>query len=266
MAMARRHTGGLRMDVRLAGRRALVTGAGSDGIGRATALALARHGADVALHHLRQAEATARSCRDIEAMGRRGLALEADFSEPGAAARLLRDAEAALGGVDILVCAAATLLRRPALETTDEEWERVHRVNLQAYFATAREAARGMAARGGGRIVMISSVNQWTPNPGLVAYASAKAGVMQLARGLALELAPSGVTVNLVAPGTIETDLNRDALADPGHRARKLDLIPMRRIGRPEDVAAAVLFLASEAASYVTGTTIVVDGGLELRP
>lgn len=254
------------MELKLAGTRALVTGAGSDGIGRATALALARAGADIALHHLRQPGGAASASAEIESTGRRCVALEADFAVPGAASSLVRDAEARLGGIDILVCAAATLLRRPALETTDEDWERVHRVNLQAYFATAREAARGMVARGRGRIVMVSSVNQWTPNPGLVAYASAKAGVMQLARGLALELAPAGVTVNLVAPGTIETDLNREALADPGHRARKLGLIPMGRIGAPADIAAAVLFLASEAAGYVTGTTICVDGGLELRP
>jgi len=254
------------MEMRLAGTRALVTGAGSDGIGRAAAIALARAGADVAIHHLGQPAGAAIARDAIEAAGRRCVALEADFSTSGSAARLVQEAEAALGGVDILVCAAATLLRRPALETTDEDWERVHRVNLQAYFAAAREAARGMSARRNGRIVMVSSVNQWTPNPGLVAYASAKAGVMQLARGLALELAADGVTVNLVAPGTIETDLNRAALADPAHRARKLDVVPMRRIGTPADVAAAILFLASEAASYVTGTTIVVDGGLELRP
>ena len=254
------------MELKLAGRRALVTGAGSDGIGRATAMALAGAGADIALHHVGQAGAARATCDAIATLGRTAIALEADFSRPGAGDRLVREAVSAMGGIDILVCAAAILLRRPALETSDEEWERVHRVNLQACFAASREAARGMVERGAGRIVLISSVNQWTPNPGLVAYASAKAGMMQMARVLALELAPSGVTVNLVAPGTIETDLNRAALADPGHRARKLELVPMRRIGRPEDVAAAVLFLASEGASYVTGTTIVVDGGLELRP
>ena len=254
------------MELTVSGRRALVTGAGSDGIGRATALALARSGADVALHHLAQHERVARTAREIESLGRRAVALEADFAAPGAARRLVREAEASLGAIDILVCAAAILLRKPALEISDADWASVHTVNLQAYFAAAQEAARGMVARGSGRIVMVSSVNQWTPNPGLVAYASAKAGVMQLARSLALELAPSGVTVNLIAPGTIETDFNRKALADPAWRAQKLDLIPMRRIGAPEDVAAAALFLASDAARYITGTTITVDGGLELRP
>ncbi|MBL8700150.1 MAG: SDR family oxidoreductase [Alphaproteobacteria bacterium] len=254
------------MDVRLAGRRALVTGAGSDGIGRAIALALAEAGADVALHHLDQHDDAARTAAAIGGLGRRAVTVQADFAADGAGRRCVHEATAALGALDILVCTAAILLRKPVLELTDADWRRVHRINLEAYFATAQEAARGMAARGYGRIVMISSVNQWTPNPGLAAYASAKAGVMQLARSLALELAPRGVTVNLVAPGTIETDFNRAALADPAYRRQKMDLIPSGRIGAPADVAAAALFLASDQASYVTGTTITVDGGLELKP
>jgi NAD(P)-dependent dehydrogenase (short-subunit alcohol dehydrogenase family) len=154
----------------------------------------------------------------------------------------------------------------PFLELTDAEWDRIHAVNLRGYFATAQEAARQMVARGAaGRIVMVSSVNQVTVNRGIAHYAAAKGGVMQLAKAMALELAPTGVTVNLIAPGTIETDLNRDFLAEAGNRRAKLGLIPMNRIGRPEDVAGAAVFLASEAAGYVTGATIVVDGGLSLE-
>ncbi|MBM3521802.1 MAG: SDR family oxidoreductase [Alphaproteobacteria bacterium] len=254
------------MDVRLAGRRALVTGAGTDGIGRAVALALGEAGADVAIHHLAQADAARETARRIAAAGPRTAIIRADFAEEGAARRCVREATDALGPLDILVCTSAILLRKPALELADDDWRRVHRINLEAYFSSAQEAARGMAERGHGRIVMISSVNQWTPNPGLVAYASAKAGVMQLARSLALELAPRGVTVNLVAPGTIETDFNRAALGEPEYRRQKTAFIPAGRLGTPVDVAAAVVFLASDQAGYITGTTITVDGGLELRP
>lgn len=250
----------------MAGRRALVTGAGSDGIGRAVARALARAGADVAIHHLGQAEAAAGLVAEFTALGRRALALEADFADIAAARAVVRDSIAALGGIDILVGTAAVLLRKPALETTDADWARVQTINLHAAFATAQEAARDMAGRGWGRIVLVSSVNQFTPNPGLVAYAAGKAGLMQMARTMALELAPTGVTVNLIAPGTIETDFNRAALADPAWRAAKLDLIPMRRIGRADEIAAAALYLAGEGAGYVTGSTLTVDGGLELRP
>lgn len=250
----------------LAGKRALVTGAGSEGIGRAVARTLARAGADVAVHHLGQAEAAAALVAEIAALGRRAVALEAGFADIAAARGVVHSAVAALGGIDILVCTAAVLLRRAALETTDAEWQRVHTVNLHASFALAQEAARDMVPRGWGRIVMVSSVNQWTPNPGLVAYAASKAGMMQMTRTMALELARTGVTMNLIAPGTIETDFNRTVLADPALRAAKLELIPMGRIGRPEDVAAAALFLAGDGAAYVTGTTITVDGGLELRP
>ena len=250
----------------LAGKRALVTGAGSDGIGRAVARALAQAGADVAVHHLGQAEAAAALATDITALGRRAVVLEADFADIAAARGVVARAVAALGRIDILVCTAAILLRKPALETTDEEWQRVHTINLHASFALAQAAARDMVGRGWGRIILVSSVNQWTPNTGLVAYAASKAGMMQMARTMALELARTGVTVNLIAPGTIETDFNRIALADPAWRAAKLELIPMGRIGRPEDVAAAALFLAGDGAAYITGSTITVDGGLELRP
>ena len=254
------------MELSLAGRCTLVTGAGSDGIGRATVRAMAQAGADVAIHHLDQpaaAEALATECRSF---GRRAITLQADLASPAAARDLAAAAIAALGRIDILVCTAAILLRKPALDITDADWRRVHDINLHAGFALAQEAARDMLPRGFGRIVMISSVNQWTPNPGLLAYAAAKAGLMQMARSLALELAPHGITVNLIAPGTIETDFNRTALADPAWRAAKRDFIPMRRIGTPADVAAAALFLASNAAGYITGSTITVDGGLELRP
>jgi NAD(P)-dependent dehydrogenase (short-subunit alcohol dehydrogenase family) len=254
------------MRISLAGRCALVTGAGSDGIGRACVRGLAEAGADVAIHHLGQAGAAEALAEECRALGRRAVVLEADFATPAGARGLVASAIAGLGRIDIAVCAAAVLLRRPALETTDADWQRVLAVNLHGGFAVAQEAARDMLGRGFGRIVMVSSVNQWTPNPGLAAYAASKAGMMQMARVMALELAGSGITVNLVAPGTIETDLNRAALAEPDWRAAKLELIPMRRIGTPADVAAAVLFLAGEQAGYVTGSTITVDGGLELRP
>ena len=157
-----------------------------------------------------------------------------------------------------------------AAETLASECRMMGRrtVTLAADF-TDPTAARGVVRDADvalGRIVLVSSVNRWTPNPGLVAYAASKSGLMQMARVLALELAPDGVTVNLVGPGTIETDFNRAALADPAWRAGKLDLIAMRRIGAPEDVAAAVLFLAGPGAGYITGSTITVDGGLELLP
>jgi NAD(P)-dependent dehydrogenase (short-subunit alcohol dehydrogenase family) len=178
----------------------------------------------------------------------------------------VRDAAAQLDGLDIAVNCAATLARVPLLEITDEEWDRVHAVNLRGYFAIAQEATRHMVARGrGGRIIMVSSVNQSHPTPGLAHYVASKGGVMMLARAMALELAEHAITVNLIAPGTVRTDLNRKSFDDPAFTQAKLALIPMRRVAEPGDVAGAAVFLASDAASYVTGTTITVDGGLTLQ-
>jgi NAD(P)-dependent dehydrogenase (short-subunit alcohol dehydrogenase family) len=244
----------------LSGRRALVTGAGTEGIGRAAARILAQAGARVAVHHLAEHEAAEALAMEIG-----GVALQADLSDAATAAALPHRAAEALGGLDILVANAGVLLRKPLAETTDAEFAQVHAINLAANFALGREAAGLMRAGGqGGRIVFTSSVNQWMPNPGLVAYGSAKGGLMQLARQMALELAADAITVNLVAPGTIETDFNRAARATPGWHAQKLALIPAARTGTPDDVAGAILFLASSLSAYVTGSTITVDGGLSL--
>lgn len=244
---------------------ALVTGADSDGIGRAVALALAAAGADVALHWYRSREKAEQLAAAIDAMGRRTVLVEADMGDAKQARAAVRQAGESLGRLDILVCNAAKIQRKAFLEITDEDWASLHAVNLHGYFACAQEAARLMVAQGqGGRIIMVSSVNQAHANPDIAHYVASKGGVMMLARAMALELAGHAITVNLVAPGTIETDINRHMLADPEFRARKLAPVPLRRAGTPEDVAGAVAYLASAEAAYVTGATIVVDGGLTI--
>lgn len=253
------------MTSELSGRRALVTGAGTDGMGRAIARALAEKGADVAIHYFGAADGAETLAGEIRGLGRAAITLEGDFSEPETARATVARAIDGLGGLEVLVCCAATMRRVPFLEIDDAEWDRVHAVNLRGTFACAQAAARHMAGAGGGRIVIVSSINQWTITRGLVHYAATKGGVMQLAKGMALELAPHGVTVNLIAPGTIETDFNRGALADPPFRAAKEALIPMGRIGTPADVAGAAVFLAGPGAAYVTGATLTVDGGLVLE-
>lgn len=249
----------------LSGKRALITGAGSDGIGRAVVRALSAAGAKVAIHHLGQAESATALAREIDGNGMEPALLEADFAKPDAAREVVRRAAKALGGLDITVHCAATLKRVPFLDIDDAEWNRVHDVNLRGAFCVGQETARIMKDQGnGGRIIFVSSVNQDHPTMHLAHYVASKGGVRMLARSMALELAPDAITVNLIAPGTVETDLNRVALADPDFRQSKLDMIPMDRIAEPGDIAGAALYLASPSARYVTGTTLTVDGGLTL--
>ncbi len=249
----------------LHGRTALVTGTDSHGMGRAIALALAGQGADVALHWYRNEALCLDLTSQIEKLGRRAIPFEADLGDATAARQMVDAAHSALGGLSIAVCNAGMIQRKAMLEITDEDWDRVHAVNLRGTFAVAQQAAKHMVAAGdGGRIVMISSVNQAHANPDIAHYVATKGGIMMLGRAMALELASHGITVNLIAPGTIETDINRHMLADPEFRARKLAGVPMARAGTPEDVAGAVCYLASRAAAYVTGATITVDGGLTI--
>lgn len=249
----------------LSGKVSLVTGAGSDGIGRAIALALARAGSDIAIHHFNQeiaAEVLAAAVGDI---GRRTFIADADLSDPNSARAMVRACHAHFGALDIVANCAGTLARIPFLEITDDEWDRVHKVNLRGYFCVSQEAAKIMVAAGsGGRIIMVSSVNQDHASPDLAHYVASKGGVKMLARAMALDLAEHNITVNLIAPGTVLTDINRAAFNDEAFRRAKQALIPANRVAGPGDIAGAAVYLASDAASYVTGATITVDGGLTL--
>jgi NAD(P)-dependent dehydrogenase (short-subunit alcohol dehydrogenase family) len=251
--------------MRLEGKKALITGAGSHGIGRAIALAFAREGADVAIHYHSRPEVAASVVADIEGLGRRAFALQGDLSAAEACRQVVRAASERLGGLDVIVTAAAAIYRKPILEITDAEWDHMMALNLRGTFACATEAARIMRSAGTrGRIIVIGSVVQQLALGGQVAYGTTKGGVAQLARGMAYELAPDGITVNVLAPGATLTDFNREYLADPEVRQKRIDAIPIGRLGAPEDMAEAAVYLASPGAAYTTGITIFVDGGIML--
>ncbi len=240
---------------------ALVTG-GSGGIGRAVCLRLARDGYDVAVHYNSNAEKAEEACREIAALGRRAVALGADLSDPDACAAMVTSCVEQLGGLDALINNAGVTADALLMRMTNEQYRKVISANLDACFFCTREAVNHMAHQKSGTIVNITSVVGLTGNAGQCNYAASKAGIVGLTKSAAKEVARWGICVNAVAPGFIETamtaqmnDLARDALKKT---------IPMRRIGRPEDVAAMTAFLCSEDAGYVTGQVLIVDGGMAM--
>lgn len=234
---------------------ALVTG-GSGAIGAATVRALAADGWPVVVHYGRGAERAEAVVAAVRDAGGTAQAVAADLADPDAPAKLLADATEALGPVRVLVNNAGITRDNLAMQLTDEDWQSVVDVDLTAAFRLIRPALKTMIRGRWGRIVNVSSVIALRNNPGQANYAAAKAGLLGLTRSVAAEVARRGVTVNAVAPGFVESEMTEGLLDD------LIAHIPARRAGQPEEVAAAIRFLASPEASYVTGSTLVVDGGL----
>jgi 3-oxoacyl-[acyl-carrier protein] reductase len=241
----------------LSGKTALVTGA-SGGIGGAIARALHAQGAVVGLH------GTRREALDTLAaeLGERVHVLPANLSDPAAVEQLAKDAEAALGAIDILVNNAGLTRDGLVLRMKDEDWQTVLDVNLTAAFRLCRAAIKGQMKRRSGRIINITSIVGVTGNPGQVNYAASKAGLIGMSKSLAQEVASRGITVNCVAPGFI-TSAMTDALNDD-QKSKLLTGIPAGRMGSVEEIAAAVVYLASAEAAYVTGQTLHVNGGMAM--
>lgn len=242
----------------LQGRVALVTGAAT-GIGRATALALAQAGAAVAVNHLAQAEAAAALVRELEALGGRAAAFEADVTRSADIARMLAGIEATLGPVDLLVNNAGIILEKPLTETQEEEWDRVLTVDLKSVFLMSRAVLPGMQARGAGVIVNIASDLGLLGRANFTAYCAAKAGVIGLTRALARECAPQ-IRVNAVAPGAVNTAMVSPELMSPESLAQEL-AVPQARLAEPQEIAASVVFLASDLARFYCGQVLGPNGG-----
>jgi NAD(P)-dependent dehydrogenase (short-subunit alcohol dehydrogenase family) len=243
----------------LEGRTAFVTGA-SRGIGRAIARALAGAGAGVACA-ARAEDQVAEAAAEIEAAGGRARAIRMDVTSGEQIRRAVQETEAVLGPIDILVNNAGVTLDKASLDVADEEWDQVLATNLTSMFRCARAVAPGMIARRRGKIINVGSMYGVLGVPRYAAYCASKAGVDGLTRSLAAEWARHGIQVNCLAPGYMNTDIPRAAMADPQTRERFLSKIPARRIGEPAEAAALAVYMASSAADFMTGQTVYLDGG-----
>lgn len=241
---------------------ALVTGS-SQGIGRGIAVRLAEEGADLVIHGREDGSEAQETVEQVRALGRRACFIAADIGVVAQCRHLVSEAITRMGRLDILVNNAGMQTHSPFLDTEEADYDRVLNVNLRGPFFLAQAFVRHLRDSGrGGRIINNSSVHEELPFPNFTSYCASKGGLKMFMRNLAIELAPLGITVNNVAPGAIETPINRALMNRPDKLARLLANIPAGRLGQPRDVAGAVAFLASEEAGYITGTTLVIDGGL----
>ena len=257
----------------LLGQKALVTGANS-GIGRAVALALAQAGADVAVNYVVRPEEADEVVAELRKFGRDGVALKADVSAEDEVVAMFRAMGERFGSIDILVANAGVQRDARFIDMTLAQWSAVMAINLTGQFLCCREAVRAMSRQGvvagvskaAGKIICMSSVHQRIPWAGHVNYAASKGGVLMMMQSLAQEVAPLKIRVNAIAPGAIRTPINTAAWSTPEAYAALMTLVPYGRIGEPEDIGRAAVWLASDESDYVTGVSLFVDGGMTLYP
>jgi glucose 1-dehydrogenase len=257
----------------LKGQKALVTG-GSSGIGKAVAIELAKAGADVVVNYTRGEDKAGEVVADIEKNGGRAYAHRADVSREDEVLAMFDKMKAELGTIDILINNAGLQQDAPLTEMTLAQWNLVINVNLTGQFLCAREAVREFKRRGvvpeiscaAGKIICMSSVHEIIPWAGHVNYAASKGGVMLMMKSIAQEVAPYRIRVNSIAPGAIRTPINTTAWQTPEAYAALMQLVPYRRIGEPEDIGRAAVWLASDQADYINGISLFVDGGMTLYP
>jgi glucose 1-dehydrogenase len=254
------------MDIRLNSKRVLVTG-GNSGIGEAMALTFADSGADVAINYVTNEPAAKKVVQAIEAKGRKALALEANVAEEQEVVRMFDELDRAWGGIDVLLDNAGidgkSML---SFDAGEPDISRVVDVNLVGAFFCAREALKRMVKQRSGVVLFTSSVHQRIAWSGHAAYVATKAAVEMMMKTMAQEAGPFGVRVLSVAPGAVATPINAAVLDDKAWQEDLLNKVPLKRIGQPEDIASVALFLASDQASYVTATTVFVDGGMTDYP
>jgi NAD(P)-dependent dehydrogenase (short-subunit alcohol dehydrogenase family) len=247
----------------LEGKRALVFG-GTTGLGRAISVGLAEAGADV-VPVSRRAEEVKKTAAAVRALGRRALEFTADVTRRADIQRAMDGMLAEFGRIDILVNSAGTTKRMPSLEMGDEDWDRIINTNLKGTWYTCQMVGRVMKEQKYGRVINIASIASFLSLHEATAYSASKGGVAMLTRCLGAEWAPYNITVNGIAPGVFETDLNRALINEPGRRASIMAHTPMKRFGNLEEIKGAAIFLASDSASFVTGEIICVDGGFMVQ-
>jgi NAD(P)-dependent dehydrogenase (short-subunit alcohol dehydrogenase family) len=251
------------MALPLESKTALVTGA-SKGIGKGIALELARCGSNVAVNYHSDRAGAEATAAEIAAMGRGALPVQADVGDSGAVARMFAEVQERFARLDILVNNAGTQVWKPLLELEEAEWDRVIDTNLKGCFLCTQQAARRMKQAGGGRIINIGSGCNQTAFPNLVSYTASKGGIEMFTKVAALELGKYGIAVNCVAPGAIE--IERTKLETGDYAGTWAALTPLGRVGQPLDVARAVAFFAGHGGDFITGQTLLVDGGLFTHP
>ncbi|HXO95421.1 MAG TPA: glucose 1-dehydrogenase [Chthoniobacterales bacterium] len=248
--------------MKLEGKTVLITG-GSQGIGQGIAFRLAEEGADIAVDYVGNSASADATVAQIQKRGRRALAVQADISSVDQIHSMMKQTVDSLGGVDVLINNAGVEKHASIWEATEHDYDLVLTINLKgAFFASQAFVQHRMAVKKPGKIINISSVHEELPFPHFTSYCASKGGMKMMMRNLSIELAPYGITVNNIAPGAIETPINSALLNDPPKLKALLDNIPLARLGQVSDVAGVAAFLVSSDADYITGATIVVDGGL----